>query len=391
MNRREFIFLVFAGGAFAQESFKDFLKEELEGYRREKEGFARYLEEVNREFEEYKRIAKEEFERFRHEVLRHWGRYEATDRKKLVQYSEDYRVKRVFDFEKGELRIEAKDSSIDFESLVEKELGDFLLQDEREAFRSDRLLGRVESRVRKLRHVKTAKLGREPVLTPIVFGKDSVSSSELRRGVKSLLERGNIEKRWAGNSRFTQFKVRIPPKKVLRKARQYKPVVVRESDRWGLDYPLIFAIIHTESYFNPLATSPAPAYGLMQIVPHSAGRDATELLFGRPVLLAPSYLYNSENNVRVGTAYVYLLYYKYFKDVRNPESRLYCTIAAYNTGPGNVARALTGTTSLRKASVVVNAMDPEDVYRTLLRRLPYRETKDYLRKVSARIAVYKNL
>ena len=129
----------------------------------------------------------------------------------------------------------------------------------------------------------------------------------------------------------------------------------------------------------------------MQIVPQTAGRDVSEFLLGRPVLFAPSYLYNPENNIKIGTTYVYLLYYKYFKGVKNPESRLYCTIAAYNTGPGNVARALTGTTSLKRAYKVANAMDPDDVYRILLRNLPYRETRDYLRKVSARISVYKNL
>ena len=391
MNRREFLIGLIAGTALAQESFQEFLRKELEEYKEEREGFDRYLEEVNREFEEYKRITMEEFRRFKGEVLRHWDVYEATDRRKIVQYSDDFRTKKVFDFKEGELRIEARADVEDFNKFLKRELEDFISQDEREAFRSDKLLRNIERRVRKLKHIKTSRLKSEPVLTPIVFGKEKVSVSELKEGVRNLLRRGAIERRSDAKGGYTAFVVRFPPKRILEKARQYKPIVVRESDRWRLDYPLIFAIIHTESYFNPLATSHVPAYGLMQIVPHTAGRDVSEFLFGRPVLFAPSYLYNPENNIKIGTTYVHLLYYKYFKGIRNPESRLYCTIAAYNTGPGNVARALTGTRSLKKASQAANAMGPEDVYRTLLKNLPYQETKDYLRKVSARISVYKNL
>ncbi len=391
MNRREFLLGLFLSTAFAQESFQEFLKKELEGYREEEEGFNRYLEEINREFEEYKRITIEEFRKFKGEVLSHWDVYEATDRRKIVQYSDNFRVKRVFDFKKGELRVEVRDGIRDFKNFLKKELEDFTSQDEKEAFRSDRLLSNIERRVRKLKHIKTGELKRDPVLTPIVFGKDKVSTSELKEGVRRLIKKGAIHRGRDAKGSYTTFVVRFPPKRVLEKARQYKPIVVRESDRWRLDYPLIFAIIHTESYFNPLATSHVPAYGLMQIVPQTAGRDVSEFLLGRPVLFAPSYLYNPENNIKIGTTYVYLLYYKYFKGVKNPESRLYCTIAAYNTGPGNVARALTGTTSLKRAYKVANAMDPDDVYRILLRNLPYRETKDYLRKVSARISVYKNL
>src|SRR5690606_39614355 len=72
-------------------------------------------------------------------------------------------------------------------------------------------------------------------------------------------------------------------------------------------------ILETESAFNPMAKSPIPAFGLMQIVPSSAGQDATAKLFGKPKLLAPSYLYNAENNIRVGAAYFNILYYRYFR------------------------------------------------------------------------------
>jgi membrane-bound lytic murein transglycosylase C len=225
----------------------------------------------------------------------------------------------------------------------------------------------------------------------LVVDKDRVSKEEVKEVVDKLISKGSFREVSTKRGKVGVFSVNVPPRRLLIKAKTYKPVVVRESRKWKLPYPLIFAIIHTESYFNPLARSPVPAYGLMQIVPHSAGKDVTKFLFGKPFVLSPSYLYNAKNNIRVGTVYVHMLYYIYLRDIKDPESRLYCTIAAYNTGPGNVARAFAGSRNLRKAIKVINSMGPEDVYATLMRNLPYRETKDYLRKVSSRIAVYKNL
>ncbi len=70
-----------------------------------------------------------------------------------------------------------------------------------------------------------------------------------------------------------------------------------------MEYPLALAIIHIKSSFNPMAVSYIPAYGLMQIVPQTAGRDVTKNLFGKPMILTPSYLFNKKNNINIGTGY----------------------------------------------------------------------------------------
>ena len=62
-----------------------------------------------------------------------------------------------------------------------------------------------------------------------------------------------------------------------------------------------------------MARSHIPAYGLMQIVPKTAGIDAYQYLYNKKRLLSSSYLYNSENNIEIGSAYLHILYYKYLK------------------------------------------------------------------------------
>ena len=73
----------------------------------------------------------------------------------------------------------------------------------------------------------------------------------------------------------------------------------------------------------------------------------------------------------------------------NTKSRFYCTIAAYNTGSGNVARAFTNKTNFSEASREINKLTPDEVYETLMKKLPYDETKHYLKKVKERIDSYE--
>ena len=70
---------------------------------------------------------------------------------------------------------------------------------------------------------------------------------------------------------------------------------------------------------------------------------------------------------------------KYLNDIKNPVSREYCVIAAYNTGAGNVLR--TFDPDRDRAPHRINSLGPLQVYNTLRRKLPYDETRRYLTKV----------
>jgi membrane-bound lytic murein transglycosylase C len=70
---------------------------------------------------------------------------------------------------------------------------------------------------------------------------------------------------------------------------------------------------------------------------------------------------------------------------------LYCAICAYNTGAGNVAKVFVGSTNINKASSLINKMSPNEVYRNLLTKLPYLETRKYLKKVNDRRLKYASM
>ncbi|WP_159739967.1 transglycosylase SLT domain-containing protein, partial [Vibrio atypicus] len=83
---------------------------------------------------------------------------------------------------------------------------------------------------------------------------------------------------------------KLPANTLSNQAKRYLPEVQQQAKRYNLDPALLLAIVHTESSFNPLARSPIPAFGLMQIVPTSAGKDVSNFLQGQPRFLSPEYL-----------------------------------------------------------------------------------------------------
>jgi membrane-bound lytic murein transglycosylase C len=125
--------------------------------------------------------------------------------------------------------------------------------------------------------------------------------------------------------------------------------------------------------------SSAPAYGLMQLVPTSGGRDAYRRAKGKDTTPSRDYLFDPENNIELGSAYLNVLSYNLLEQIDNEVSREYCVISAYNTGPRNVFKTFAGDSVA--ALNQINRLQPPAVYDRLRNNLPYQETRDYLVKV----------
>ena len=79
-------------------------------------------------------------------------------------------------------------------------------------------------------------------------------------------------------------------------AQRIKPLVDKYAQQYQVSRSLIYAVIKTESAFNPYAVSSSPAYGLMQIVPTTAGRDTFRKIKGYDHIPSKEYLFIPENN-----------------------------------------------------------------------------------------------
>jgi len=191
----------------------------------------------------------------------------------------------------------------------------------------------------------------------------------------------------------TVYTVKVPLKSdhVNIRADRYKQEVMKQSKRFNIDPIIAFAVMETESAFNPKAKSHIPAYGLMQLVPKSGARDAYLYVYKEDKFLDGDYLYQPGNNIELGCAYLSKIRHRYFKSIKDDERAYICAVPAYNTGIGNVAKALVNKPKLKPAAQKANSMSPDQLYKKLHKDLKYKEARDYLERVWSRKDKYAKL
>ena len=356
-------------------SFEDFKKSQDRSYTQEKVKFIDFKEKEDAAFRSHLQQEQKAISAYKKEVKALWPQSDLEDAKKLTNYSKDLHTKSLVDFEKNEITIsQISDYEVSKESLLEQ-LNKTLQLNNKEAFEQNRLEQTIDGIVEDEGYVKKAKIDTLPLL------QVNSKVTEVRPEDVTMVNNGNVY----------ELTYKLPNNSTYKRSFNYLVAAKSNATRFDLDAEVLLAIMHCESSFNPMARSHIPAFGLMQIVPKSAGIDSYKFLYQERRLLSASYLYNTKNNIEVGSAYFHILYYKYLSSIKNPKSRLYCAIAGYNTGAGNIAWAFVRNYNVRKASKIINTMTPSQVYAHLQHNLRYDEPKHYLRKVSETSLQYKEL
>lgn len=143
----------------------------------------------------------------------------------------------------------------------------------------------------------------------------------------------------------------------------YVDIIEKYSKKYNSDPLMIASIVKVESGFDPGATSPMNAKGLMQILPDTGEWIAEKLEED----YHDEKLYDPDYNIHLG-AYYYEYLYEHFGDVE-------IALAAYNGGMGNVEEWL---------------KDPQISYHgDKLDNIPFGETKNYVEKVMNTYETYK--
>lgn len=355
----------------ANSEYEKFLQE----YKKE---YSSFVKDHKTEYKNYKKAYEEAFLNYSSNIEKKWPNLDITNRHNWVQYDKDYNSKKKVDFENKELSIEviAKNEKDAKEKILE--LTKNIAKDTvKTAYKNDQLQQDINKKLNTKPEVKKD----EKIISDLISKKDLLKKVQDSK-IKKIKHKDKF---------IYSVNVKLPSNSLIKKAKAYKSEVMKNSLKRDIPPQLVYAIMHSESSFNPMARSHVPAYGLMQIVPRTAGVDTYNFLYGKKKLLSPSYLYDSSNNIKMGTAYLHIVYFRYMKRIKNPISRMYCTIAAYNTGAGNVAKAFIGNYNIYKASKKINTMTPSEVYNHLYKNLPYVETKKYLKKVNTRVSIYKKL
>ncbi|MFI5247828.1 MAG: murein transglycosylase domain-containing protein [Nitrospirales bacterium] len=341
----------------------------LDQYARDPEALLRDLREAQKDFETILAALGVN-------VGKTWGKKEVKlpERKKYVKYTQNYRSRAIVDFDAGQIQVETLDDQDPQRSLKNAVITTILTPQDPRAVDlfSDKeivLTGDKEPYLFGL----VLDQQNKPVRTPAEAEPFAAYLVEKKSGTRVVDQDG---------TKKTAHTVTIPmvSNLAVKQADKYRPLVQQFAQQYRISPSLVFAIIRTESNFIPYAVSSAPAYGLMQLVPTSGGREAYRKAKGKDVTPSRDYLFDPSNNVELGTAYLNVLMFNQLEEVAQNVSREYCVIAAYNTGPSNVFR----TFSRDRAAAVnqINGLQPAVVYDQLHQHLPYQETRHYLEKVT---------
>lgn len=147
---------------------------------------------------------------------------------------------------------------------------------------------------------------------------------------------------------------------------KYKEAVEAESRANSLPPSLVYAVIRTESGFNPDALSSVGAAGLMQITKDTL--DWTLYRLGEEEK-AFDILFDGEENIKYGAALLKLLINE-FGSVEN-------ALCAYHAGWGNAKNWLSRT-----------EYSPDGV---TIENIPFGDTKKYVKKVLETQRMYESL
>ena len=147
--------------------------------------------------------------------------------------------------------------------------------------------------------------------------------------------------------------------------RAYADLVDRAARKYGVDPNLLFAVMRVESIYNRRIISTAGAIGLMQIMPATGRRIASELGVGE---FEAADLLDPRVNLEFSAWYLASL-------IKRFDGRLPLAIASYNGGPHNVR-------------LWIRESNPDIPLDAFLERIPFSQTHRYVRRVLTHYAAY---
>ncbi|MGK2889691.1 MAG: membrane-bound lytic murein transglycosylase MltC [Candidatus Malihini olakiniferum] len=300
-----------------------------------------------------------------------WGLNEVliAGPKDYVKYTDQYQTRSHINFDIGTVNIETISATNYTPSL-------------RQAIITTLLMGDNASNTDLYSDANDIQISHEPMLYGQVLDKTGQPIRWEGRAASfaDYLLQNRLQKRTSGLHVIWFVTFQLVPNHLDKRTHKYLPLIRQASERYGIEESLILAIMQTESSFNPYAVSRSDALGLMQVVQRSAGCDVfkNKGKWGQP---SRSYLFDPENNIDTGVAYLAILKNTYLGGIENPTSRRYAVITAYNGGAGSVLRVFSSDKDT--AVSLINQMSPGEVYDTLTTKHPSSESRRYLYKVNS--------
>ncbi|MFO7753471.1 MAG: membrane-bound lytic murein transglycosylase MltF [Desulfobacteraceae bacterium] len=134
----------------------------------------------------------------------------------------------------------------------------------------------------------------------------------------------SIYDKYYGNlNKFDYFDVKKFHERINTRLPRYRDFIRKESEKHGLDWLLVTAVIYQESHFNPKARSFTNVRGLMQVTMDTAREMGIDNRL------------NPFQSIKAGIKYLKKMFNR-FEDIDNRHQRMQFALASYNIGYGHI-------------------------------------------------------
>lgn len=311
-------------------------------------------------------------------IIEHkWGKTneEHPEQKKYVKYSNDYQARAIIDFQNSWVQVETI-ATKNTNTLLSQAISTTLLTsdnpDKTDIFSS-----------------KAPVLGDEPFLYEQVLDQDkkAIRYSWRANRFAQYLINTKLKKRQSEGRTITSVRFTLVDNNVQLRKQKFSEFVLASAKKYQIPASLIYGVIETESSFNPYAVSTANAYGLMQVVPATAGKDVYQKIKKKTGQPTKAVLFNPKQNIDIGSAYLSILKNNYLNKINQNQNKKYAMISAYNGGAGNVLRIFNSNRDI--AFKQINQLNSARFYQILTTKHPKEESRNYLKKVTKAELKYK--
>ncbi len=280
--------------------------------------FADFKRQQNAQFQQYIVEDSAAYERFKAAVRAKWREFLESTRDEWVSYNGDLDRSSRVDFRRGVIIIEA---------LVETHSeGDM-----------------NEARQRIIQQVLYLLSPDNPsgvkVLADQLTMSDGSTVTDENRQIyaeHAAARTAQTEAHFKGEDGVDRMRVRLEipmvPDHLQKRAMLYQPIVHKYSEINDLDVATVMSLLSSQSAFNPLAVTDGRRFGLMQLDPGIEGLEVNRAILSDSTVLNSTFLYNPENNIRFGCAYLRIMRDRYFSSVRERDRQMYLLVATYYAG-----------------------------------------------------------
>lgn len=306
---------------------------------------------------------------YRSEVTNLWGDSSNafSSNYRYVKYTNDYRSRAIIDFEQSSVRVETLEQQNNQQYL--KQAIEYTL------------LAPQQPKYTDFYNSYTSEIKGTPFLYQQVKDNDGKAMKwhwRASRYANYLIKHKRKQVTVNGNQ-ITSVSFALSSNHTQIRQQRYQAQINQAAQRYKIDSNVITAMIQVDSLFNPYALNSHGRIGLMQIS-SSIGQDVFHQQKKYPFKPQPNWLFNTNNNLDIGSSYLNLLDKQYLKAINNPKSRYYAMLASYIAGPQNMLQ--TFSKNKKEALSIINDLSSYEVYQSFTNSQSRADMKNYVSEVN---------